>query len=216
MPAAASLVAEGISPTTGPGREGKGTGFEPVRQHVVRAVKSGGAPSQPADHHQTTPSVPTPPMAKESARPSEDASERRSAKAQDLNPPTVPRVIRVPRAADTENEPSSSSDRPRAPVPAPSSPTEQTDRRSGQQPVSSGVKRDARAAELPDEDERGGNFQQVEGLTTVDAEEIPCEFSVEDDFMIHENTEGVNEEIVKAFVAGKEEGARRDGSIRNL
>ena len=89
------------------------------------------------------PSVPTPPMAKESDRPSEDAGERRSAKAQDLNPPTVPHVIRVPRAADTENEPSSSSSRPmetedggardntasddcpQAPVPAPSNPMEQ-------------------------------------------------------------------------------------------
>ena len=59
------------------------------------------------------PSVPTPPMAEESERPSEDASERRSAKAQDLNLPTVPHVIRVPRAADTENEPSSSSSRPK-------------------------------------------------------------------------------------------------------
>ena len=39
----------------------------------------------------------------------------------------------------------------------------------------SGIKRDARAAELPDEDEQGGQFQQVEGLTTVDAEEIPYE-----------------------------------------
>ena len=47
--------------------------------------------------------------------------------------------------------------------------------------VSSGVTRDARAAELLDEDEQGGKFQQVEELTTVDAEEIPCEFAVEDD-----------------------------------
>ena len=80
---------------------------------------------------------------------------------------------------------------------------EQTDRWSGRQPVSSGVKRDARAAELPDEEEQGGKFQQVEGLMTVDAEEIPCESSVEDDFMIDDNTEGVNEEIVKAIVVGK-------------
>ena len=57
--------------------------------------------------------------------------------------------------------------------------------------VSSGVKRDARAAELLDEDEQGGKFQQVEGLTTVDAEEIPREFSVEDDFEIDETDEGV-------------------------
>ena len=41
--------------------------------------------------------------------------------------------------------------------------------------MSSGVKRDARAAALPDEDE------QVEGLTTDDVEEIPCGFPVEDD-----------------------------------
>ena len=72
-----------------------------------------------------------------------------------------------------------------------------------EQSVSSGVKRDARAAELPDEDEQGGKFQQVEGLTTVDAEEIPFEFSVEDDFLFDENAEGVHEEIVKAIVAGK-------------
>ena len=66
---------------------------------------------------------------------------------------------------------------------------EQPDRTGGQ-PVSSGVKRDARTAELPDEYEQGGKFLQVEGLTTVDAEEIPCEFSVEDDFVMDENTEG--------------------------
>ena len=112
---------------------------------------------------QATP-VATSPVAKETERPSEDADERRSAKAQDLNPPTVPRVIRVPRAADTENEPRSSSSRPmetedgsardntasddcpQAPVPAPSSPMEQADRTGGQQPVSTGVKRDARTA----------------------------------------------------------------------
>ena len=69
--------------------------------------------------------------------------------------------------------------------------------------VSSGVKRDARAAELPGEDEQGGKFQQVEGLTTVDAGEIPCEFSVEDDFVIDETAEGVDEEIVTAILAGK-------------
>ena len=42
---------------------------------------------------------------------------------------------------------------------------------------------------------------QVEELTTADTEEIPCESSVEDDFMMDENT-GVDEEIVKAIVAG--------------
>ena len=63
--------------------------------------------------------------------------------------------------------------------------------------------RDARASELPGEDEQGGKFQQVEGLTTVDAEEILCEFSVEDDFVINENAEGVGEEVVKPIVAVK-------------
>ena len=55
--------------------------------------------------------VATPPLAKESVRPSEDADERGSAKAQDLNPSAVPHVIPVLRAADTENEPCSSSRR---------------------------------------------------------------------------------------------------------
>ena len=86
--------------------------------------------------------VATPPVLKETERPSEDADEGRSAKAQDLNHPTVPHVIRVPRAADTENEPGSSSSRPmetadggardnpaidespQAPVPVPSNPME--------------------------------------------------------------------------------------------
>ena len=62
-----------------------------------------------------------------------------------------------------------SDDHSQSPILFPSSPTEQTDRRSGQQPVSSGVKRDARAAEISNEDEQGGKFQQVEGVTTVDA-----------------------------------------------
>ena len=157
-------------------------------------------------------------------------SERRSAKTRDVNPPAVPHVIRVPRAADTENEPSSpketedggardnaaSDDRSQAPVPAPSSPTEQAERSGAQQLVSSGVKRDTRAAELPDGDEQGGKFQQVEGLTAVDAEETPCEFSVEDDFMVDENTEGVNEEIAKVICGRQDERALCDGSIRNL
>ena len=69
--------------------------------------------------------------------------------------------------------------------------------------MSSGGKRDARAAELPDEDEQGGKFQQVEGLTTVDAEQIPCDFSAEDDFEVDETAEGVDEAIVKAILAGK-------------
>ena len=102
----------------------------------------------------------------------------------------------------------------RSSTPAPSSPddrTKQGGKRSVQpasqpeQPesnVSSGVKCDARAA-LPDEDEQGGKFQQAEGLTTVDAEEIPCEFSVEDDFEVDETAEGVDDDIVKASLAGK-------------
>ena len=130
----------------------------------------------------------------------EDADVRRSAKAQDLDPPAVPLVIRVPQAADTENEPNSSSSRPmetedggardntasdraqvRSPAPPQSNPMEQTGQSGGhsvksvnqpEESVSSGVKRDARAAELPDEDEQGGKFQQVEGLTAVDAEEL--------------------------------------------
>ena len=61
-------------------------------------------------------------------------------------------------------------------LPLPSTPIEQTDWRSGQQPVSSGVKRDARATELPDEDEQGGKFQQVEG--TVDAEEMSFQWKM--------------------------------------
>ena len=137
---------------------------------------------------QATP-VATPPVAEETERPREDADERRSAKAQDLNPPTVLHVIRVPRAADTENEPRSSSSRPmeteQAPVPVPSTPMEQADKTGGQ-PVSSGVKRDARMAEHPDEDEQGCKFFQVEGLTTADAEEVLCESSVEDDFVMDE------------------------------
>ena len=60
-----------------------------------------------------------------------------------------------------------------------------------------------RTAEVPDGDEQCAKFSQVEGLTTVDAEEIPCEFSMEDDFVVDENTDGVNEEIVKAIVPGK-------------
>ena len=54
------------------------------------------------DSSSQAPHVPALPMAKETERPSEDASERRSAKAQDLNLPTVPQVITVPRAAETE------------------------------------------------------------------------------------------------------------------
>ena len=75
--------------------------------------------------------------------------------------------------------------------------------------TNSGIKRDARAAELPVV--QGGKFQQVEGLTTVDAAEIPCEFSVEDDFVIDENAEAVDEEMVKAVLAGKKMGRIAEG-----
>ena len=63
----------------------------------------------------------------------------------------------------------------------------------------------ARAAELPDEDKQGGKFQQVEGLAKVDAEIVPGESSVEDDFVVDETAEGVDEEIktVKAILAVK-------------
>ena len=56
---------------------------------------------------QATP-VQRPPVAKETERPSAETYERRSAKAQELNPPVVPHVIQVLRAADTVNERSSS------------------------------------------------------------------------------------------------------------
>ena len=42
-------------------------------------------------------------------------------------------------------------------------------------------------------------------LKTVDAEEIPCEFSVEDDFEVDETAEGVDEEIVKAIFGWHED-----------
>ena len=55
MPTAAYLVAEGISPTTGPGREGKEkdtvVSLEATCQHMVRAMKCGGGPTQPTYHH---------------------------------------------------------------------------------------------------------------------------------------------------------------------
>ena len=101
------------------------------------------------------------------------------------------------------------------PGPAPSSLVEQTDQSAKhnvkptsrpeqtKSSTSSGIKRDARAAGLPDDDEQDGRFQQVEGLTTVNAAEIPCEFSVKDDLVIDEHAEGVDEEIAKAIVAGK-------------
>ena len=55
------------------------------------------------------PPVATPLVANASERPSEGASERRSAKAQDFTLPVVPHVVPVLHAADTENEPSSAS-----------------------------------------------------------------------------------------------------------
>ena len=56
MPTAAYLVAEGISPTTGPGREGKKRRsgvIEPACQHMVHAMKCGGDPTQPTYNHQS-------------------------------------------------------------------------------------------------------------------------------------------------------------------
>ena len=50
-----------------------------------------------------------------------------------------------------------SDESPQAPVPVPSNPMKQAVRTGGQ-PVSPGVKRDAHAAQLPDEDEQGGKF----------------------------------------------------------
>ena len=40
-------------------------------------------------------------------------------------------------------------------------------------------------------------------LTTVDVEEITCKISVEDDFLIDENAEGFDEDIVTAIMASK-------------
>ena len=63
MPTAAYLVAEGISPTTGPGRERKKrrtSVSEPKCRHMVRAMKYGGGPTQPnlpPPLHQTGTSV---------------------------------------------------------------------------------------------------------------------------------------------------------------
>ena len=103
----------------------------------------------------------------------------------------------------------------RSTTPAPGSPDDRTNqvRKRNVRPasqseqsesnVSSGVKRDARAAELLDEDEQGSKFQQVEGLTTVDAEEILCEVSVGDDFEVDEAAEGVDEEQVMAIMVGE-------------
>ena len=136
------------------------------------------------------PPVATPPVATASERPSEGASERRSAKAQDLTPPMLPHVIPVLHAAENRTELSiwthgcgpggaqvdpASDDHAqvRSSTPAPTSPDDRTNqggKRSVQpacQPeqlehnVNFAVKRDARAAEVPDEDEQGGKFQQV-------------------------------------------------------
>ena len=52
IPTAAYLAAESISPTTGPGREGKKMlRLEHVWQNMVCAMKCGVAPSQPTDEH---------------------------------------------------------------------------------------------------------------------------------------------------------------------
>ena len=109
-----------------------------------------------------------------------------------------------------------SDDFSQAPVPAPSNPVDQADRIGGQQPVSSGVQRDVRTAALPDENEQGGKFLQVEGLTTADAEEIPCECSVEDDFMIDDKHSRSQRGNCQGHRGRQEERARRDGSIWNL
>ena len=66
--------------------------------------------------------------------------------------------------------------------------------------VSSGVKRDARAVEVPDKGAQGHKFQHVEGLATDDAEEIPCEFS---SFEVDETAEGVGEEAIEGIWTGK-------------
>ena len=65
------------------------------------------------------------------------------------------------RARETEDgrarDNTPSDENPQAPVPVPSNAMEQAERAGGQ-PVSLGVKRDARTAELPDEDDKGGKF----------------------------------------------------------
>ena len=194
---------------------------EQRRAYLVKSLQ--GAPwdrlaGRPAGRPRKTappaPSVATPPVAKASERPSEDASERRKIslfrwslmsfhffvrqtrrtnRAQHLDP-WIQRRSRAGQIVDSGFELYQGGNRN---VQSASQP-EQSDSN-----VISGVKRDARAAELPDEDEQGCKCQQVEGLTTGDAEEIPCEFSVEDDFEIDEIAEGVDEEIVKAVLAGK-------------
>ena len=83
--------------------------------------------------------------------------------------------------------------------------------------VSSGIKRYARAAELPDEDEQRSKFQQVEGLTTVDAEEIPYELVLSGRW--HRRRWGRWRcwwRITQSCPGQQEERAWRDGSIRNL
>ena len=51
--------------------------------------------------------------------------------------------------------------------------------------------------------QKEASSNKLKGLTTVDAEEIPCEFSVEDDFEIDETAEGVDGKIDKTIWAGK-------------
>ena len=145
----------------------------------------------------------TPPEAAASERPSAEAEEPRSAKAQDQTPPVVPHVPRAeetePSAAsgpmDTDNGGASAAPsgdehpKEQSSAPAPSRPNVQ---------AYWSVERDAQAADLPDEAE-GGKFQQVEGMTTVDEKEVPCDFSVEFD----ETTKGVDEETVRAVLAAK-------------
>ena len=77
------------------------------------ARRPAGRPRKTA--HQAPP-VATPPAATASEQPSDDADERRSAKAQDPKPPAVPHVPPVPRAEEKENEPSTASVDPAATI----------------------------------------------------------------------------------------------------
>ena len=76
-------------------------------QGTPRNWLAGRAAGRPCKTAPDATPVATPPVAKETERPSEDADERRSTKAEDFSPPAVPHVIRVLRAKDNENEPSS-------------------------------------------------------------------------------------------------------------
>ena len=90
-----------------PDTEQKRADLVKVLQGTPRNRLAGRAPGRPCKTAPDATPVATPPVAKETERPSEDADERRSTKAEDFSPPAVPHVIRVLRATDTENEPSS-------------------------------------------------------------------------------------------------------------